>query len=357
MPSPMLKRLLLDGLAPISYLLRAEFSTPIAAPVGATIACDVGGPLTVTDTESKISVDSSGNLIINGGKASPAAGDPGLWGPAVTRSNGLALICSVAVADITKALNIGFDANVSGGLAVSGDGVQLSASKYKTQASLTLFTPVNGVVYELMAVALSPGALLLKRSSGTTWTVLGVNDVNTTTPIYPSISGNTAVITSAYLRLLSLAAFDSRFATRTGVSTSASASPSAGDTGVMQADAWVEATWTPAANDVYELDVRRTDNDNRWIVRCDQAGSTIKLVERNAGGETERSSAASTWTVGTAYRIIVVCEGQSIQTTVGTGGKNNYALSSFNLTATGIKTSHAVTNLIAWPRTLTIANI
>jgi hypothetical protein len=123
----------------------------------------------------------------------------------------------------------------------------------------------------------------------------------------------------------------------------------------MTANGLVEATWTAATGATYELDVRRTDNDNRWIIRCDQGGSTIKLIERNGGGETERSSAAQTWTNLTAYRIVAVCDTQSIKTVVGVTAKNSYALASFNATATGVKTSHAVADLVSWPRTISIA--
>ncbi len=157
------------------------------------------------------------------------------------------------------------------------------------------------------------------------------------------------------LRVLDLSLYDSRFASDYGLATSRVAAADAGTVTTMSSDALVEATWTPAASDVYELSVRRTDDDNRWIVRCDQAAGTIKLVERNGGVETERSSAAQTWTVGTAYRVVAICDGTTIKTWVNSGlAKNTYSSATFNQTATGVKTSHAVTNLIVWPRYVTL---
>lgn len=124
------------------------------------------------------------------------------------------------------------------------------------------------------------------------------------------------------------------------------------ETTTSEANALIEQTWTAVTDETWELSTRRTDDDNRWIVRCDQAGSTIKLIERNAGVETERSSAAQTWTNGTQYRLVVVQDGDAIRTYVANVAKNSYTSASFNNTATGVETDKAGSNLVTYPRTL-----
>lgn len=62
-------------------------------------------------------------------------------------------------------------------------------------------------------------------------------------------------------------------------------------------------TWTPQAAETLEIMIRRTDDNNCWIFRCSQGGSTAKMISKAGGVETERSSQAYTFTVGTPYRI------------------------------------------------------
>jgi len=139
-----------------------------------------------------------------------------------------------------------------------------------------------------------------------------------------------------------------------GIATQRKATSVDSDTITMQANALVEHTITAATGVTQELNVRYTDADNRWIVRMDQAGSTCKLIERNAGTETERASAAQTWTNGSTYRIVVICDGTTITSFVAYVQKNTYASATLNQTATTATVSNAGTNLISWPRTVTL---
>lgn len=158
------------------------------------------------------------------------------------------------------------------------------------------------------------------------------------------------------MNYLCIAQLGSPWNTDYGIATNRIETASAGETTTSEVNAIIEATWTVNTGDIFELDVRRTDDDNRWVVRGDQAGSTIKLIERNAGIETERSSAAQTWTNGASYRLVVTLVNEVIRSFTKSStshvSKNIYASAIFNQTATGVKTSHAVSNLIAWPCTL-----
>lgn len=141
-----------------------------------------------------------------------------------------------------------------------------------------------------------------------------------------------------------------------GIATARIASANAGDTISAARRAWVEATRTIATNDVYELMVRRTDDNNCWIVRADQAGSTIKLIEKVGGTETERATAAHTFSNATAYKFLVLVDGANIQVFIDNAYKLNYSAASTGMEVVGVKTSHAVDNFIAWPRKLSSAD-
>lgn len=137
-----------------------------------------------------------------------------------------------------------------------------------------------------------------------------------------------------------------------GLATAYNASGSANDTITHLADGFVEATWQAVTNETFELSIRRTDDNNRWVIRGSQSGSTIKIIEINASVETERASAAQTWTNGTSYRIVARAQGTEVAAYISNTRKVVYTSATFNQTATGGKTSHSVTYYIAWPYTL-----
>lgn len=130
--------------------------------------------------------------------------------------------------------------------------------------------------------------------------------------------------------------------------TSRVATAEAGQEAVSESNAIIEFHWTPQAGQVLDLEFRCSDAENGWIMRCDQPGGTVRLVERSAGVETQRHSAAQTWTVGTKYILYVYLDGQDIRTGVDSSGKNNYT-SSFNREATGVRVSLAGSELCCWP--------
>jgi len=132
--------------------------------------------------------------------------------------------------------------------------------------------------------------------------------------------------------------------------------PNSGNTMAGVADGLTEFTWTPAAAETFELSVRMTDANNRWIIRCDQAAGTIKIIERNASIETERASVAQVFNVGTAYRIVVKCVTQSIKTWVNNVYAANFAVAAFNQTETGAMCSGFASGqtFVAWPYTVRV---
>jgi hypothetical protein len=202
------------------------------------------------------------------------------------------------------------------------------------------------IVYAILRNA---GGFLAVKSGGAARLGYVDNSNVTANPRPAIINYSDNLLAYDYVRVAQLPApWDTEY----GIATNRVASAAASETTTSEADAIVEASWTAVTGQTWELDIRRTDDNNRWCVRCDQAGSTVKLIQIEAGVETERSSAAQTWTNGTAYRLVVICDTQAIRTYVANISKNTYTSASFNQTATGVKTSHAVSDLVAWPRVL-----
>ena len=140
------------------------------------------------------------------------------------------------------------------------------------------------------------------------------------------------------------------WSTEFGAATNAVESPSSGETTTSAANSWNEFTWTVDAAETLEWMIRRTDDTHTWVVRCDQAGSTIKVIEVN-GSETERSSTAQTWTDTSVYRVVAIADDIDISTFVDGTAANTYGSASYNKTVTGVKISGfaAGADLICWP--------
>lgn len=328
------------------YLFLDRFMTDAAAPLSSPRTCEPGpGTLTITDTENKVSI-ASGQLSISGGKASPAYGNPMARSTSSVGSAGGTAVFATVVSN-TGTSTIGFGGGIanpgfrfSSATLVSGD----QSSSANTEA-ITL--PIE------VAVILRPdsvGGWCCRRTPGGTWNLQWVTASTPSTN--PLVASYNSAIVADNLRVAVLPAW----ATEANIYTSYTATPANPQAGVMTADGLVYVTWTPAAGETLELDVRRTDANNRWIHRCDQAGSTMKIIERNGGVETERASGVQTWTASTAYRIGIVAVGQSIKQLVGAATRNTYTSAAFNQTATGVYLSghSTATNLYAWPRYVNI---
>lgn len=336
----------------VTYLLRDEFTTNAAAPLTSPRPCEPGpGTLTLVDTGNLVSI-SGQRLQIAGLTVSYS--DPRFYSvSSYPRTVGLAFIYTHQ-AVTGRRYGLGWGTTTSGMpnthcIEMAG-GILYPVPSYVDIGAVV----TTGVDYRFALILRSSSAFaLIKGGAYTEWTLIWVWSTSTSSPLYiGGCKSNVGGIEQVdNLKVLALPA---PWTNDNGIATSVTTSPSNGQTTTSEANALIEVTWTPAAAETYELSVRRTDDDNRWIVRCDQAGSTIKLIERNAGVETERASAAQTWTNATAYRIVVIQDGNTIRTFVANVAKNTYASASFNNTATGVKSAGGATtaNLITFPRTL-----
>lgn len=336
----------------IIYILLDRFTTDAAAPLTTPRTCEPGpGQLTIVDTNSIVSV-SSAQLVLNG---TPAANDR-ITSASQARLCGRAFLFSVpSRTTITNGqCNFSFGPTVTS-TSIDAGFEYVSTTAIRWKSGVTVIEPtytLGAGVHDFAIIMRGTGAWLYGRNGGTgVYTLLWVYNAATAAEFARLI------LTGAFATAITMDDFritdiGGQYATDYGIATDRVASPSSGATATMTSDAVVEFTWTVATNETLELDVRRTDASNRWCIRCSQSGSTIKVIEINAGSETERSSTAQTWTNTTAYRIVVTADGTTIKPYVDLVPKTAYASASFNATATGVAVAGFATgsNLVAWGR-------
>lgn len=355
-----------DGLTPlgtaraaaaISYLLGPfRFSVDDAAPV-ATTYTEAGavGSLVFVQNDGECSI-ASGVLNIPA-QTTVAEGDLGFCSPdPITRAAGVALIASLTKTNTSTVRPlIGWSKTST--LPTSSANWEIAASFttgifniFATSPGSTLSVGAYAAttLYRFFAILRATGALLV-LDDGTTATLVWPDAVSNSATVYAHMSNSSGVATIDNVQVIELGApWDSEY----GVATDRKAVSLANDTLTMAADAVVEHTFTAQTGVTKELYIRETDTNNRWIIRCSQAGSTVKLIELNGGVETERGSGSQTWTDGTEYRVAAIATGAHIRVSVDIVSKVAYTSATFNQSATQARTDHAGTNFIAWPRVL-----
>lgn len=339
------------------YLLKATFSQDMAAPLPASLPIDTGGPLTVVQVDGQLS--QSGGKLVFPAQTTPAWGD--LYLVEATGRSRIAGRALLATINLSAAAYhwFGFNDDATPADAVSGGEAfriqpagqpWVKGSSGLTDTGITLITATD---YQYAIVLRATGAWFFLRGEVlVNWTLVWVTNTNTTATLYPAFSVYNASGTLDNFRVLDLGTYDSRFATDEGLATARIASNSAGDTIAHPADAWIEQTLTAATGVDKDLYVRWTDDANCWIVRQNQAGATVKLIEKVAGVETARGSVATTYTNATAYRQIAICEGSVIKVYVDTTLKITYSSASFQATATTAKAQSAGAEFKSYPRTV-----
>jgi hypothetical protein len=194
---------------------------------------------------------------------------------------------------------------------------------------------------------------VVKGGVYTTPTLIWVDDRITWTPLLPNFSNYSASGTIERYVVGDLAGV---WASDYGIATSYYPTPNNPQAGIMVTDAIIEFTWTPSAGEILEIDFRKKDSENRWILRCTQTTGDFQLIKREASIEDHLFDLIQAWVVGTSYRIIIVTKGNNIEvyhstTTTSPVGQDDNFNDPFNNTETVINVagfSHG-TNFISWP--------
>jgi hypothetical protein len=334
----------------LNYLVLDNFTTLESAPV-ADGPADGIGIRDVTDTDNKSSITANGLHMVP--HSTPAWGDPGIWytdanDVAIVRAAGRAMYARFTPAATDKSSSIGWDINVSGQ-------ATYHAYYFTTDGNIDIYQ-VDGIAAadiaaytateQKIAIVLGDVGAWYFRHDGTDWVLLWHDGTRVGSPVYPAVTNATATLDVALIAVADLPPFHSSGAYQTD----AIASVSANDAITGEADSWTEFTWPCITAETLDFDVRRSGDDDRWIVRCDEATNTVKLIKRELGAETEIGSSAQTFNNGTEYRIVAIPDDETIAVYVGSIRHFVYSSAAFNRLATGVKVSRAGSNLIAWPR-------
>jgi hypothetical protein len=340
-----------------NYLFLDRFTTDAAAPLTTPRAAEPGpGTLTIVDTNNIMSV-SGGQLVING---TGAVSDRIYSTSAHARQTGRAFLISVPTRTTVNAnLRFGLSTLSTGVDPDLGVDYNTSAAPRLKISTAVLFSMAPGTGTQDWAIIMrGTGAFLLSRGGGASnYTLQWVHNAGTGA-LFSKIGINAAVALTAAFDDWRIVDLGGAFATDYGLATDRKATSTAGDTITHEANCIVEHTLTAATGVTQDIMIRRTDDNNCWIIRCAPPGTdTIAVIEKNAGVETSRASTAQTWLNGTAYRVSIVCDGNSITPFVAITAKTGYASASFNNTATSAKVDRAGTDFVSWPRTVALPNV
>ena|GEM_PF-3438788 len=334
------------------YLLRATFSQDMAAPLPASLPIDMGGPLTVTDTENKLNV-SGGKLQVAGGKTTPVWADPAFAESSTrVRVAGQAAFFTVTPTAVSgSGILFGWTGSTTLTTNISGFRMQsttLMQLMILGATAATLAPLVNGVEERFGVVSRSIGAFYVRWEGGR-WVLQWVDNVTAYAPQRVAVSNNSAALTIDEVKVTDLATF----ATDAQVYTNRLVSPAVGATMISTADALIEFTVTTLpSSSAIDTRIRKQDALNFFVVSVSSTGGLL-LREMVAGVLTTLSNAAAVMANG--HRVVIVQEGAVIK-----GYSNNvlrwtYSSATNFQTQTGIEvqtlgTGGVLSELIAWPR-------
>jgi hypothetical protein len=348
-----------------AYRLLDRFIVDRAAPLSSPRTGEPGpGTWTITDTESKLSV--SGGKLQVAGKTTPANGDPGFWGPALSRVCGRAILGTI-VRTTGLGLSLGWDSNTNadmqegsfqlrGGNTVRADVYTAALVWQGVDTGYT--TPSSGVELETAVILRATGVWLLLKDGGI-WRVLWVHHERTTATVYPGCSIYSATGTLDNVRVVDLPA---PWTTDYGIATNRLVNPGVGATTTSLPNALIEFTFVHSGTNHCEIRFRMpnsADINNCWMVQGSATNGGLTLNEVNGGTLTTRASAASLFTAGQTYRVVIVVEGNKYLVYVNNVQRLSYTDSNnLFLTATGVRAQNVaaggLSELVCWPRTVSL---
>lgn len=316
----------------VKYLLRDEYTTTRAAGAvnGTATEPGPGGNRAATDTESKLIV-SGNDLVLTGGKSSPAFADPRCSYDSIARAAGRMFLASVHLIRGTLAFGLSYTTTGTPGSAIMYFADGLLTLRASSNPSLPALT--KGEMYDFALSLRATGVFVFIRGGVyTDWTLLLAAATDNSATLYPILSNYDGQAAMRWMRIPDAlwspapVASDS-FNRANGVlgSTDGAGHPEAnGGSGVAwttHAGTWAIATNKAAASDVagaaaiatidagavdVEADayvtfsgaggvgvvLRYVDTSN--YVACYHDGTNIKLDKVVAGSVTNVATTANT---------------------------------------------------------------
>lgn len=361
MPTLQQKRLLLSGGAPpLVFLLRDDFTTDQAAPLTSPRTAEPGpGTLNLVQNDGQFRI--SGNRLTITAQATAVWGDLSIAGVARARVVGRALLVLRNINSANTYSWVGWNNDSSPG---DTGATGLNAIRFDNGALLQVVVEGSMILVGAFAATTDYLLAIVYRTMGAfyfiqggvfpSWTLLHVSVTGTSTPGYPAASFYNAAGTIDTLRVLDLPApFTDDFGL---ASQRLAGARAAGDTLTHEANHLGEATLTtrPSAGQV-EMRFRVQDANNYWQWTIDSAGA-LDLDEVVAGVVTQRATSAAGALSG--HRVVWIADGSTIRLYTNNVLRITYASASNFATATagqlvGLGTGGAVSDIVAFPRTLT----
>jgi hypothetical protein len=352
-------------------------------------ATDQGSPLTTPYTEagavgSLTLVQVDGTMAASGGQlawtaqTTPLDGDQGFdYATGLARATGRALLVDATLTGITNsaAYPLAWSRSATVNFGSRNNQAHMLDSFFNGQASTADLTvsanggnsnTVNaanalaaGTTYQLAIVLRPTGAhYLIKGGAFAAWTLLYVENVDSTATVYPAFSSKSAAGNLDNFRVTDLGG---AWATDYGIATQRLAGArAAADAFAHTANALLEFTVTtlPSAGSI-DYEFRRQDSGNKWIARVSTTGA-LSLIEVVAAGETSRASAAGV--VANGNRVVIVADGSTIAGYSSNTSRWSYgSASTFQAATSGLLgslgTGGAVSDIVAWPRNPTVPGV
>ena len=350
-------RLFGDLAVAVSYVMRDEFTTTEAAPLASPRTMEPGpGTLTIVDTTPTYSIV-GGELVVGTGNVSNYT-DPQIYSDEYTNRPGL--MAYFGLNAYYMAANQGYAGLASGITGVPASPSfwlyyhQMRANTSSQQGSdgrvifLQSTTAVDGVQVELAVISRGTGVFFATRANGDMWRIVYMDTTTTAAKYRLRLHGLGRPVNYKEIGLLQLRgnwAVEGAY----GMAIANHPTVTAGQVITGAANCWIQYTVTAVTGVTQELMVRYIDDDNCVIIRMSQADSTIKLIEKIGGTETERATAAQTWTNGSSYKLLVSLDTYTLNAFIGVTTKLFYSKLTTGVTETSIKVSYAGTLLTVWP--------
>ncbi len=265
-----------------AYTLRDLFTTNAGAPLSTPRTAEPG-PGTWTLGGTAHSIASSKYTF-----ASVAATEGLVGVTGQPRTDGLAFVVrGLNLSSIGSFVDIGWRQS-SGIGANCGPALRLTSSNFIASCGNVLAnsdgTPATGTNYDVAVVARAQGGYVLRKlSASSTWTLIWVDDIQSTGTLYPMLSHNTAAGVADTAE-----SFGGVYIPRIFYS----ASGAIGTVTLSASDCIWRMRCSGTGTQSFRF--RKQDANNYW--RAERAATTVRLYECVAGSETQRATAAITAT-------------------------------------------------------------
>jgi hypothetical protein len=246
-------------------------------------------------------------IIVAGGKASPAYGDPGLWltepdGSAFDVDAGDAVMYTAKTFVAGKLCRGGFDSNTT--TSPANPFWQYEANNLYAASDETPQTWTAGTTKSFMQLLRSDthGSQFLIHDSAKQWKRFNVNDdAIPAASAYPAISNYNAALYITNFALLDLSSLhEAEFCEVTDTKTN----PVSGTEFNHDAGAQLNCTFTYETGKLVSFKPRWVDNDNQTYVYA-QADGKLRISNIDDGDETTHVNSAGYFSDGVEYRISI----------------------------------------------------